>query len=94
MEALSSYSGFQKLLYFFVPIFIFIPCYVIREFLASTTVGFLSHVINMFIIWLPLVMWCYLILSLQVHLQQRTRNLLANIFTFLLTAAIVVLSFF
>ena len=94
MEAVSSFSGFQKLLYFFVPIFVFIPCYVIKDFLSHTTVRYLTHIMNMFILWFPLVMWCYLILSLQVHLQQRTQNLLANIFTFLFTAAILVLSFF
>lgn len=36
MQAFSRYTGFQKLLAFFFPIFVFIPCYALTSWFAET----------------------------------------------------------
>lgn len=93
MRIFSSFSAFQKLLAFFVPIIVYIPLYtIITTFGSLPSQGFFRF-LQIFILWLPVITWSYLIISVQVHLQQKTRSLIANIVFFIVTIAAIVFYF-
>ena len=91
MELMALFSGFQKLLFFFIPIFIFIPCYGLSLFLKSISVPLLPHLLHVLMLWVPGNMWGYLIINSQVHWQQKRKNCLGNIVSLVLTLVAIVL---
>lgn len=93
MQAFSRYTGFQKLLAFFFPIFVFIPCYALTSWFAETAPPQVLRCLRVFMLWLPLLTWSYLGVSLQTHWRQETRNFVANIIFLFLTLSAIILCF-
>jgi hypothetical protein len=84
MSSIVSYSGFQKLLYFFVSAFIFIPVYTIDEYFNSPEQFNIWEILTLIATMYMLNTIGYLFISFQVQWKEKTRNLIANIFSIVL----------
>lgn len=90
---LSEASAFRKLIFFFLPIFLFLPIFWLLEYLRDA--------VPYQVYWLGegaslgffVVAWGYLIINAQVHWELGRRCLAANIISFVVVLAWIILFF-
>lgn len=94
LNRLRGYTGFQKLLFFFIPLFFFMALY---EFFVNSGYPFphwLKNLVSVVTLWLVVTSWAYLMIGAQAHWKEKTRNLTVNITSIVLAVSLLVLSFF
>lgn len=93
MSRMREYTGFQKLLFFFIPIFCFVALF---GFFIVSGYPFPSWVrlwVSAVALWLVFTSWAYLAVGAQAHWKERTRNVVINIVSIVLAVVVTLLGF-
>lgn len=93
MSRMREYTGFQKLLFFFIPLFCLVA---LDAFFLNSVFSFPNWVksfVRIISLWMMFASWAYLIIGSQAHWKERTRNLVVNIVSVILMAVVILLGY-